>query len=85
MEADESFSQCHGVLPSNKARNSPLLGRGKPSRMVCMGSVMLDMEPCNKFSLASMSLCWRKSKNGDVLNWYKGIYIFLTNILIYID
>lgn len=48
--------QCHGVLPSNRARNSPLLGRGRPSRIVCTGSAMLDSDPCSKFSLRSMSL-----------------------------
>lgn len=57
----QTMPQCHGVLPSKRARNSPLRGRGRPSRIVCTGSAMLDSDPCSKFSLRSMSL-WRQKE-----------------------
>lgn len=78
----QTMPQCHGVLPSKRARNSPLRGRGRPSRIVCTGSAMLDSDPCSKFSLRSMSL-QRKAKyrrlammralSSSVKSWLKNI------------
>lgn len=62
----QTMPQCHGVLPSKRARNSPLRGRGRPSRIVCTGSAMLDSDPCSKFSLRSMSLQRSKMQKVNI-------------------
>lgn len=75
----QTMPQCHGVLPSKRARNSPLRGRGRPSRIVCTGSAMLDSDPCSKFSLRSMSLQikakYRMLISMLALSWLKNIDI----------